>query len=397
MFQKRLICLLVVLACLCAVALPGIAAEVSSDAVYCFTGSDFSPDEEPLVGVCIMELPEAQTGTIMLGTRIIQPGDILTAEQLAQMTFRPVRSTEDACATVGYLPIYENRVEDTAILTISIRGKQDKAPTAKDVNLETYKNIPNEGRLKATDPEGQPLSYTLTRQPRRGDVVIQSDGTFTYTPKKNKVGVDSFTYTATDPSGNVSKEATVTIKILKPADAAQYEDTVGLDCQFEAEWLKQTGLFSGEQVGGKLHFQPEKPVSKGEFTALLLESLNVPVEKQSAYTGLAQDAPDWLKPYLAAAVRSGLLTGVADSFAFDQPISQTEAAIMLQNALDLEVVQTIATEDEPSNAELALAVMNEHGFVLAADAVLTRAECAKLLYQLSITNAPGKAVFAQQN
>ena len=64
------------------------------------------------------------------------------------------------------------------------------------------------------------------------------DGSFIYTPKKNKVGVDSFTYTATDASGKVSREATVTIQILKPTDARQYTDTVGLDCRFEAEWLK---------------------------------------------------------------------------------------------------------------------------------------------------------------
>ncbi len=394
MFQKRIVCLLAAVACMCALVLPGIAAEVDSDTVYCFTSGDFSASSDPLMGVCITSLPEPASGTVMLGTRIIQPGDILTAQQLTQMTFCPVRSQEDAVATVGYLPIYDDRVEQNAELTISIRGKQDKAPTAKDVTLETYKNVPNEGKLKASDPEKQVLTYTVTRQPRRGDVVVQEDGRFTYTPKKNKVGVDSFTYTATDPAGNVSKEATVTVKILKPTEAALYQDTVGLDCRFEAEWLRNTGLFSGEQVGGQLCFRPEKPVSKGEFTAMLLESLNAPVEQQSAYTELAQDAPQWLRPYLAAAVRSGLLTGLAETFEADQPITGQEAAVMLQNALDL-ATETMASEDL-SPQELALAVINENGFSLTADQTLTRADCAILLYQLSITDAPGKAVFHNQ-
>lgn len=394
MFQKRFLCLLAAAVCLCAIAMPGLAAEVDSDTVYCFSGSDFS--EEPLAGVCITQLPDPQAGTVMLGTRIVQPGDIFTADQLAQMSFCPVRTQEDSTATVGYLPIYDDRVEQNAELTISIKGKQDKAPKVQDVQLETYKNIPNEGRLKASDPESQPLSFTVTRQPRRGDVVISGDGTFTYTPKKNKVGVDSFTYTATDPAGNVSKEATVTIKILKPTESAQYQDTVGLDCRFEAEWLRNTGLFTGEQVGGKSCFQPEKTVTKGEFTAMLLEALDAPLAQETGLVEFAQQAPDWLKPYLAAAMRSGLLTGLAETDGFDAPISGPDAAVMLQNALDLAVTETMAGE-EMDNAQLALAVMNENGFSLTADQILTRADCANLLYQLSITDAPGKAVFRAQN
>ena len=233
----------------------------------------------------------------------------------------------------------------------------------------------------------------MTRQPRRGDVVVREDGSFTYTPKKNKVGVDSFTYTATDPAGHVSKEATVTIKILKPAESVQYQDTVGLDCRFEAEWLRNTGLFTGEQVGGQNCFRPEKTVSRGEFTAMLLEALDAPISQQTGLVDMAQNAPDWLKPYLAAALRSGLLTGAFEGEDYDAAITGAEAAVMLQNALDLAVAETMASEQ---GAELALAVMNEHGFALSAETALTRADCAVLLYQLSITDAPGKAVFLAQ-
>ena len=114
-------------------------------------------------------------------------------------------------------------------MTIGIRGKENKAPTAEDSALETYKNLENTGKLKVSDPEGEQLTYTLVRQPKRGTVTISEDGSFTYTPKKNKVGVDSFTYTAADPAGNVSREATVTVTILKPSDTTQYTDTLGVD------------------------------------------------------------------------------------------------------------------------------------------------------------------------
>ena len=404
MFRKRIVCLLAALVCALSVGSGAFAAEVDSDAIYCFSAEDFG-EEEPVVGICITGLPSAQTGTVLLGTRVLRPGDILTSEQLEKMTFAPVRTEENTDAVVTYLPIYENRVAPSATMTIAVRGKEDKAPVAQDFSVETYKNLPNEGKLKVADPEGQQLTYTVLRQPRRGEVVIGEDGSFTYTPKKNKVGVDSFTFTATDPAGNVSREATVTVQILKPTQTAQYTDTAGLDCQFEAEWLRNTGLFVGEKIGGQECFHPEKAVSKGEFLAMVLQILEIPVEDQAVYTELAQDAPDWLKPYLAAAVRSGLMDNwpVSESgkFEADAPVTGAEAAVLLQNALDLSLTEDVASEvagKESTWADTALAVMNENGFILIADEVMTRAQVAKLLYQVreEAQNAPGIAVFRAQ-
>ena len=401
MFQKRFVCLMVVLACLLSCGAAASALEVDSDTVYCFSAADFAGQEE-LIGICITGLPRAEAGTVMLGTRVLQPGDILTAQQLSQMTFAPVRTEEDTDAVVTYLPIYEGKVDKAAEMTISIRGKEDKAPVAEDSTLETYKNLPNEGKLKVTDPEGLPMTFTVTRQPKRGSVEIREDGTFVYTPKKNKVGVDSFVFTATDPAGKVSREATVTVQILKPSDGARYTDTVGLDCRFEAEWLRNTGLFTGEKLAGADCFQAEKTVTRGQFLAMMVQLLEIPVEEQPVYTELAEDAPQWLKPYLAAAVRSGLLANWPESetgtFDADATITGAEVAVILQNAMDLPVAQQTAEmegEEIPTFADTALAVMNENGLGLEAQAVLTRSRVAEILYQVSrmAADAPGMAVY----
>lgn len=400
MFQKRIACLLLAAVCILGYMIPAAAAEVDCDTVYCFTEEDFE-SQEPLAGICITGLPEAQTGTMMLGVRVLRCGDILTADQLAQVTFAPMRTQEDTDAVLTYLPIYEDRVAPSTAVTIAIRGKEDKAPVAEDLAAETYKNLPNEGKLKVTDPEGQTMTYTVIRQPRRGNVEIRADGSFTYTPKKNKVGVDSFTYTAADPAGNVSREATVTVRILKPTEAAQYTDTAGLDCRFEAEWLRNTGLFVGEKVGGMECFQPDKAMNKGEFLTMVMKLLEIPVEEQTTYTGLAEEAPQWLKPYVAAAVRSGLMAGwpEVEHFAAEEPITGAEAAVLLQNSLDLPVTAQQPeteedTEDVPTWADTALAVMSENGFTLSYDAPLTRAQAAEMMYRLSIVaqKAPGMAV-----
>ena len=401
--MKRIRIISLVLALVCLLGLTAAATEVDCDGVYCFTANQFATEETPLTGVCITELPDAETGTVMMGSRVLRAGDILTADQLEQLTFHPLRTQEDAQATISYLPIYENRVEKTATMTIAIRGKEDKAPTAQNLSIETYKNLPNDGSLKASDPEGEQLTYTVVRGPKRGTLEVNADGTFTYTPKKNKVGVDSFTYTAADPAGNVSRTATVTVQILKPSDGRKYTDTLGLDSRFEAEWLRNTGLFVGEEVGGNACFYPEKTVTREEFLTMVVKLLEIPAGNTDSVE-LPAGTPSWLKPYLVAAQRSGLMAGWQDTADLSQPITGAEAAVMLQNALDLAVSpsaveQTAANDtDIPTWAYASLTVMAENGIALDANAPLTRDAAAKTLYQVSLIapDAPGMAIFRMQ-
>lgn len=364
MFRIRIFSLLTAVCCLLGLVGTASAAEVDCDSIYCFSAEDFSGDTA-IAGICITDLPEGDLGAVMLGSRVLRPGDILTADQVAQMTFSPALTEADQAAQVGYLPIFEDHVAEPSAMTIGIRGKEDQAPVAEDSAIETYKNLPNTAKLKVTDPEGQPMTFTVTRSPKRGDVTISEDGSFTYTPKKNKVGVDSFTYTATDPAGKVSREATVTITILKPTDSAQYTDTVGKDCRFAAEWMRSTGIFVGETVAETTCFSPSKEVTRGEFVTMLVKALDIPIDEELTYTGYTDEIPQWLQPYLAAAMRSGLTAGLPDQEAFgaDQVITGAEVSVLLENALDLTAGQEV--------------------FALEAEAPLTRGQAAQVLYQAS--------------
>ena len=394
---KQILCLTLAACCVLGGVGLASAAEVDCDTTYCFTQEDFS--EGALSGICVTGLPDAETGTVMLGTRVVCVGDILTAEQVGQMTFVPLQTEQDKEATVTYLPIYEDRVERSTTMTISIRGKTDQPPVAEDQAMETYKNLPNTAALKVSDPEGQKLTFTVTRQPKRGTVEIAEDGRFTYTPKKNKVGTDSFTYTATDPTGNVSREATVTVTVLKPSDSQQYSDTAGSSCRFEAEWLKNTGLFIGEQVNGQLIFNENKPVSRGEFVAMAVKVLGIPVDEELTTSAYDDEIPSWLQPYLAAALRSGLTSGLdRTSFGPNEPVIGSEAAVMLQNAMDFSVsVAALEALEEtvPTWAAQAVAAMSENGIAVSPEKELTRGEVAVMLYRISqlVTEAPGLQMY----
>ena len=400
MFLKPLTRLTAATLCLLMLCGSVAAVETDCDSVYCFGTGDFS-EEEVLRGICITALPDADAGTMMLGNRVLRPGDILTAEQVAQMTFAPLQTDMDREATVTYLPIYENRVAQETSTVITVRGKTNQAPIAEDSAVETYKNLPNEGSLKVSDPEGQAMTYSVMRQPKRGSVEVRADGTFLYTPKKNKVGVDSFTFTATDPAGNVSREATITISILKPSSGAFYTDTISSDCRFEAEWMKNTGLFVGEQVGGTSCFRENATVSKGDFLTMMVKSLGIPVDENATYTGYTDDAPQWLQPYLAAAMRAGLTAKLPVSetgaLGVNDPITGAEAAVMLQNAMDLSVSANAKPVDKevPDWAMAAVIAMNDNGITVNGTAQLTRGAVAVMLYQASqmASTAPGLSMY----
>ena len=354
-------------AVLCAAILSTSAsAAETAGAEFCFSQADFG---ESLTGICVTAVPDR--GAVLLGDRVIRSGDVLAVSQLSQLTFAPAQSEADAAVSMRYLPIRSSGVEKEAELVISIKGRRNDPPAAEDSRVETYKNLPIEGLLSVTDPEGDAMTFTLTRSPRRGEVILRDDGSFLYTPKKNKVGTDSFTFTATDGAGQTSPEATITIDILKPADDRQYADTASADCRFEAEWLRNSGLFTGETVNGQFCFSPDETVSRGQFLAMLMQVLELPVDRNATVTGFADDAPQWLKPYLAAALRSGIISGYPAEggveFRASQAVSADEAALMVSRALDFAV---------------PAAAMDDDALPLGLDP-LTRGDAAKTLYQVS--------------
>lgn len=373
----------------------------------CFTAADFQQSEDrPLTGIFVTSVPEDVS--FCLGSRVIAAGDALPAAVLDQITYQSSRP-EGGEAQLTFLPISAGTVEPEVSLTISLKPTEDKAPEAKDGLLETYKNLENTGKFNVVDEEGSSLTYTITRQPRRGSVTIQEDGTFLFTPKKNKVGKDYFTFTATDAAGNVSNEATITIQILKATDDKRYTDITQESGQFEALWMKNTGLFAGTQVADNCCFQPDSPITRGEFLAMVMKLLDLPVEDSLSVSGFAdeEEAPLWQKPYLVSAMRMGLVSNAESSddenapvFRPNDPITGAEAAVMLQNILMLGVSNTDSdSTDVPVWAQEASCALTEAGVELnATQETLTRMDAAKALYQVSkLTEiAPGLEVFQEQ-
>lgn len=110
-----------------------------------------------------------------------------------------------------------------ATVTITVNPVND-APVAVNnsytVNEDKVLTVPAPGVLgNDTDADGNPLTAAVVAAPTKGTLVLNADGSLSYTPGANYNGSDSFTYRVSDGTLN-SNTATVTITVSPVNDAA---------------------------------------------------------------------------------------------------------------------------------------------------------------------------------
>ena len=105
---------------------------------------------------------------------------------------------------------------------------QNSPPVAQDDAVSTDEDMVLMGDVLAdngngadNDPDGDDLMVSLISDVSNGDLILNPDGTFAYTPDENFNGSDSFTYEIDDGNGETD-EATVTITINPVNDAPQF-------------------------------------------------------------------------------------------------------------------------------------------------------------------------------
>src|SRR6185312_14485534 len=71
--------------------------------------------------------------------------------------------------------------------------------------------------VTATDADNHTVTFAKDTDPTHGTVVVNADGTWTYTPAAGYTGTDSFTVLANDGHGGTDT-ATITITVTPPAN-----------------------------------------------------------------------------------------------------------------------------------------------------------------------------------
>lgn len=402
-----LLCLLV--SPLSAERLSDGAAQFSEDATLIKSGylgetvkfhlSDFKKalGNSKISAVVVTSLPEEGTGTLYLSSSRLVKGQSIPASALDLLKFVPAGSSVEES---GFTFTAGNACGGAELkCVIRLLDKKNNAPTVSSdtaLSVTTQKGISYYGTLSAEDPEGDALRFRVTAYPKRGTLTLLNaeTGEFRYTPTDNYKGKDSFSYVVRDEYGNFSSEQTVSVKVKNRTSTLVYEDVAGTDAELAAITLTDAGVILGRLSGDGMYFDPDKTISRGDFTVMVMKVAGV-----SPIAGLYDTCfddneaiPTSIRPYIATAQLKGYVHGDFDGtglyFSADEAITGAEAAVIVCNVLGIKTdgsESVFAADDAaPTWAIPALNALYERDIpVFEASEELTRAEAVKMLYPLS--------------
>ena len=240
-----------------------------------FTADEFEDciGSSRLSSITILVLPDASEGKLMLGKVAVLANQIIPRNKLSKLSFVPKNSAVNeasfvfGCISSGYPRVISCSVKFTDTLNF--------APSASSVKISAYAGVDRTDFLPAKDPDGDKMSFSILSQPSNGKITLldASSGKFTYSPEKNTVGEDSFSYRVSDCYGNVSDVITVSLDVKK-APKLNYVD-VDSDFEYDALLLADKGIYVGRTVGKYSYFEPEETLSYDEFAIMVMAAAGV--------------------------------------------------------------------------------------------------------------------------
>ncbi|MBL4585702.1 MAG: tandem-95 repeat protein, partial [Flavobacteriales bacterium] len=122
----------------------------------------------------------------------------------------------------------------------------NEPPIANADAAQTFENVPVNGNVLVNDgdPDGDNiiLNTTPITDPTNGSVVMQPDGSFTYTPNTGFIGADTYTYSICDDGVPVLCDtAVVTINVLPDADPGNDPPFAGDDAALTPQEVPVSG------------------------------------------------------------------------------------------------------------------------------------------------------------
>lgn len=129
----------------------------------------------------------------------------------------------------------------------------DSPPVCSDGSESGTVDAAITGTVGCTDPDaGDSITVSQVAGPQHGQVTLNADGSFTYTPDSGFAGDDSFTFDATDSAGAVSATATESISVVdrEPPTIAAPPDVTATAAPFTTSATVDLGTpTTGDDVG----------------------------------------------------------------------------------------------------------------------------------------------------
>ncbi len=198
-------------------------------------------NDPPVIADQTISLDENSPYGITIG--FVQASDPDAGDTLTyRITGASVPGVFGILTSTGELSIVDNApldFETTPVFTLSVEAKDaaglaatatvtvrltdvDEAPVAIAQSLTTDEDVALELNLGGTDPEGAPLTYTISVPPSRG-ILTGAAPSLTYTPHPHMSGSDGFSFTVSDGTHTVA--GSVAVEVRSVNDAPQVVST----------------------------------------------------------------------------------------------------------------------------------------------------------------------------
>ncbi|MCY1075824.1 Ig-like domain-containing protein [Archangium lansingense] len=175
-------------------------------------GTATTSEDTPVTVTLAATDPESQPLTYsVVGTS--QSGQVSLSGKVATFTPAPDFS---GTASFRFKAHDGENSSNVAKVTITVTPVND-APTANNQAVTTAEETPVTVTLTGSDPDGDALTFTVTRSPASGTLSGTAPD-LTYTPNTNFLGSDSFEFVANDGNGAVSAAATISITVTDVND-----------------------------------------------------------------------------------------------------------------------------------------------------------------------------------
>jgi Ca2+-binding RTX toxin-like protein len=207
-----------------------------------------SVNDAPVLPAQTFNATEDTTGSFALAGVNDVDGDDLTFTINNQGTHGTVTILDSSSGRFSYLGDSNFNGEDSfnvmvddgnggqtlATISIDVSAVNDAPDAPAVINIQGSEDSPIASAINASDVDGDTLSYEIesNTQPTHGNVVLNNDGTFTYTPDANYNGSDRFVVLTSDGQGAANSISRTVINVT--AQAAN-------DAPFGIQWL---GVFN---------------------------------------------------------------------------------------------------------------------------------------------------------
>ncbi|MGN1346512.1 MAG: S-layer homology domain-containing protein [Eubacteriales bacterium] len=370
-----------------------------------FTAADFQNALGGTVdSITITALPPASAGTLLLGDSPVLTNQMISREALSKLRFVPGRDCIETSFrfksggeySVDCLLRYTDSVNLAPVIARTSDVKTS-ASTAGADHLWTQQDITAYGTLSASDPEGDPITFEITRYPQNGLLRLTnpSSGDYCYTPCDGVTGEDSFSYVVRDEWGNYSAEASVIVDIDKAAADLVFADMDGHWAHNAALVMAAENAMDVEAVDGILYFHPDEEITREEFLVTVMKALGAgDIEPCMTVFADQNEMAASSTGYVARAYDLGIIKGVKEKdglyFRPASSITRAEAAVMLNAILGVKEPDTVPVfadnSSVPAWAKGSLYALSEAGIFtgtgsgnLSPNASLSRAQTAQIL------------------